>query len=324
MPGQSVSWTPSLDGAVRELAERQFGAVNRSQLLDLGVTRSWIAMRLRTERWQRPFPGVYVVFTGPMPFRTRVMAALLRVGAGAAACGRTAAALDGLADESPAVLYVQVPANRKVTAEPPIKLHRSRAADDRTHPTRSPRRTRIEETVLDLCDESATAVEVAGWVSRAVGRRLTTPARLRLALRARTRHRWRGLLVAMLVDVELGAQSPLELEYLRSVERAHGLPRGTRQRRVAGRTTRWVDVDHDELGVRVELDGRLGHADDGAFRDRERDNAATRSGRASLRYGWGEVFGDACGVAAEVGAVLVAHGWSGHPRECGPGCTVRS
>ncbi len=99
-------------------------------------------------------------------------------------------------------------------------------------------------------------------------------------------------------------------------------PAGVRQRRLAGRTTRWVDVDLDQFAVRIELDGRLGHVEDGAFRDRQRDNAATRSGRASLRYGWGEVFGSACAVAAEVAAVLMARGWTGQPRRCGPACRL--
>ena len=78
----------------------------------------------------------------------------------------------------------------------------------------------------------------------------------------------------MLVDVAEGAQSPLELTYLRDVERAHGLPTGSRQVRVAGRRVIWVDVDYEEYSTRVELDGRLGHQGEGRFRDRRRDNGA--------------------------------------------------
>jgi hypothetical protein len=313
----------TLAGLVEAMALEQFGVISRSQVLALGATRAWIETRLRTGRWQRPFPGLYVVFTGPMPFRTRVTAALLRAGPGAVARGATAAALDGLAAEPATAIHVLVPARRRVVVEPPIVVRRGRSADQQAHPTRRPGRTRIEETVLDLCEESGSAVDVSGWVTRAVGRRLTTPARLGVALRARSRHRWRRLLLALLADVDLGAQSPLELEYLRSVERAHHLPAGSRQVRWAGHRTRWVDVDLDQFGVRIELDGRLGHIEDGAFRDRQRDNEAARSGRASLRYGWGEVFGSPCDVAAEVAGVLMSRGWAGYPQPCRPGCSLR-
>jgi hypothetical protein len=123
-------------------------------------------------------------------------------------------------------------------------------------------------------------------------------------------------------DLAAGAQSPLELRYLKDVERAHGLPPGVRQRRLAGRTVRWIDVDLEEFGVRVELDGRVGHVEEGAFRDRVRDNAATVSGRATLRYGWVDVVGSPCAVAAEVAQVLRRRGWAGQLVACGPHCRM--
>jgi hypothetical protein len=310
---------------VASLAADQFGAVARGQLVAMGCTDSWIAARLSSARWQKVHPGTYVLFTGPLPFRTRVSAALLRAGPGAMARGRTAAALDGLADEPGAgePVDVLVPAARRVMPQSSIVVKRSRYADQRGHPAKGPARTRIEETVLDLCDSSGSVYDVAGWVSRACGRRLTTAARLRAALSARSRHRWRRELLAMLGDVELGAHSPLELEYLRAVERSHWLPPGIRQSRLTGRTVRWVDVDLDDFATRVELDGRLGHVDEGAFRDRERDNASTVSGRATLRYGWADVFGRPCEVAGEVADVLTARGWSGAPTRCGPACRLK-
>jgi hypothetical protein len=314
MPGAQ-----DVDDAVARVAAQQDGAVSRSQLLSLGCTDAWLTARLQAGRWQKAFPGTYVTFSGPMPFRTRVWAALLRAGPGAMARGRTAAALDALTDEPSGPIHVLIPASRRAQPDPLITVQRSRFIEQRRHPAKVPPRTRIEETVLDLCEETASMVAVAAWVSRACGQRLTTPDRLRRAVAARSRHRWRRQLLALLADVQLGAQSPLELEYLRAVERAHGLPGGVRQRRLSGRSACWVDVDLDEFATRIELDGRLGHVDEGAFRDRRRDNASTRSGRATLRYGWAEIFGTPCEVAAEVAAVLSAHGWKGRLRRC-PSC----
>ena len=273
--GTQAPELPGVFGAARQLAAEQEGAISRAQVLALGGTDEWLAARVASGAWQRAYDGVYVTFGGPLPFRTRAQAALLRAGPGSMAAGRTAAVLDGLAEQPGPKLEVLIPAGRRVRGEPSLDVRRSRAATERRHPARTPARTRVEDTVLDLCDASAALRDVAMWVSRACARRLTTPARLRVALAARRRHRWRFQLVAMLADVELGAQSPLELRYLTRVERAHGLPAGVRQRRVAGRSVRWIDVDHDEFATRIELDGRLGHVEDGAFRDRARDNAST-------------------------------------------------
>ena len=126
----------------------------------------------------------------------------------------------------------------------------------------------------------------------------------------------------MLVDVAEGAQSPLELKYLRDVERAHALPVGSRQVRVAGQRVIWVDVDYDEFTTRVELDGRLGHQGEGRFRDRRRDNRAVVGRVWSLWYGYAETFGTPCDVAVEVALVLADRGWTGAPRPCGPDCPL--
>ncbi|MGH8826478.1 MAG: hypothetical protein ACRDVZ_02540, partial [Jiangellaceae bacterium] len=102
-------------------------------------------------------------------------------------------------------------------------------------------------------------------VSKVVQKRLTTTDRLAAALMRRKKISWRPLVDALLLDVAEGAQSNLELQNLRRVERAHGLPSGHRQRRRAGARVVWIDVDYDEYALRVELDGRLGHEDDGRF-----------------------------------------------------------
>lgn len=158
-------------------------------------------------------------------------------------------------------------------------------------------------------------------VTRACQRRRTTPARFSAAAKARKKLRFRRVLEALVDDVAEGAESPLELAYLR-IERRHRLPRATRQRRRAGRRTVWVDADIESAALRVELDGRVGHVEEGAFRDRRRDNGAVVDGEATLRYGAAELFGTPCEVAAEVAGVARARGWPGQARRCGPSCAV--
>jgi hypothetical protein len=110
------------------------------------------------------------------------------------------------------------------------------------------------------------------------------------------------------------------------VERAHGLPVGERQRRVcrAGRS-QWSDVVYRmPLGIVVnELDGRLGHDEPfERWRDYARDNAGVVAGEATLRYGWADVLGRRCEVAAQTAQVLRGYGWTGELRRCGRACRV--
>jgi hypothetical protein len=178
----------------------------------------------------------------------------------------------------------------------------------------SPPRIGIDDAVLDLCADGEPA-DVVGWLTTSVQRRLTTPERLRRALDRRARFRHRQVILDLLSDVAKGAQSPIEVLYARDVERAHGLPRGTRQAESRGRQYA-RDVGYEAYGLLVELDGRLGHTGMGRFRDMWRDNSATVENRATLRYGFVDLHRRPCEIALQVGSVLIQRGWTGLPVRC--------
>jgi hypothetical protein len=178
----------------------------------------------------------------------------------------------------------------------------------------SPPRLSVEDTVLDLCASSSEG-PVVTLVTTAVQSRRTRADRLAAALDSRARHRHRRLLRVLLADVAVGAESPLELSYLRDVERAHGLPDGRRQASRLGLPYA-TDVGYDAYGLLVEPDGRLGHDGAGRFRDMNRDNRFVLGGLTTLRYGWFDVVDHPCLVAAQVGHVLLARGWLGLPVRC--------
>ena len=123
------------------------------------------------------------------------------------------------------------------------------------------------------------------------------------------------MILALLGDVHEGAESVLELRYLNDVERAHGLPTGTRQHRSSGNDVR--DVLYEEYATIVELDGGV-HALR-QLRDMQRDNRALVEGTVSLRFGWHDVTDRSCQVAWQVAAILVSRGWLGQPSRC-PRC----
>jgi hypothetical protein len=87
----------------------------------------------------------------------------------------------------------------------------------------------VEETVLDLTQTAATFDDVCGWVTRAFARDLTDEARLRKAMSARPKLRWRTYLDELIAVAADGDHSVLEYRYDRNVERAHGLPEARRQ-----------------------------------------------------------------------------------------------
>ena len=167
--------------------------------------------------------------------------------------------------------------------------------------------------MLDLVHAAEDGAAVVDVVTSAVQARLTTAAELRDVADRRRTLRHRRVLIGLLADVTEGARSPLEVDFLRNVERAHGLPAGRRQVRRRGTE---ADVLYEEYALLVELDGRVGHSGTGRFPDMLRDNGSTADGLSTLRYGYADVHDRPCEVAGQVGEVLVGRGWPGPLERC--------
>ena len=214
----------------RVLAGEQAGVVSRAQVLAAGLTPGALDALVESRRWTRLHPGVYATFTGPVPELSRVWAALLVCGEGAALAGRSALWLWGVTDR-PASVEVHVPDERKVVPPPEVVVVRRRRMAELAHPAARPSRLRLEEAVIDVTASCPTATDLMDVVLRATTSRRTTPARLRAALASRRAHPHRRLLAEVLGEVAEGVHSHLEHRYRRGVESAHGLPRGERTAR---------------------------------------------------------------------------------------------
>ena len=283
-----------------------------------------IKFRVRSGRWRQVHLGVYATFTGELTRQTRLWAAVLSAGPGAALSHETAAELQRLADKPVEMIHLSVPVTRRIAAVEGISLYRSARVVEAVQGGTYPPRTKVEETVLDLTQTAKSFDDVCGWVTRAIARELTDETKLRQAMSNRLRLRWRADLQELIVAAAGGDHSVLEFRYHRDVERAHGLPEPDRQvsfTTPGGRRGR-RDRVYREYGVVIELDGRLAHLPEDRWRDKTRDNAAAATGQQSLRYGWTQVRWDPCATAAEVARVLRLHGWQGRPRPCSPGCPV--
>ena len=206
---------------------------------------------------------------------------------------------------------------------PGVIIHYSSRLAEARHPARLPPQTKLEETVLDLADLAQTAEDAVSWPIKACQRRLTTPDRIIAALEGRSRARWRRDVADAIPDIRAGVHSPLELRYVRDVERRHGLPRGDRQVRVVrGMARQYIDVLYADYGVVVELDGVLAHSSGGKSREARRDNANTLDGYQTLRYGWVPVAYRACATAREVHDLLRRNGLRIPLRPCGKACAA--
>jgi hypothetical protein len=323
------------DGCAR-LLDFQHGVIARWQLPAVSLSPSAVDARLRRGRWQPLYRGVYAAYTGPPPRESVLWAGLLRGGPGAVLSHHTAAELDGLTDRPSRVIDVTVGHDRQVSLSgaerlgpaPRIVFHRTRQLDAIRHPVRTPPRTRVEETILDLTQRSSSFDDVLSWLCKGCGRRLVTPQLIRTAVGMRGRLRWRDDILGALPLIAEGAHSPLEYRYVRDVEVAHGLPKAKRQaRRMSGKPRlprpRYLDNLYEGLGVVVELDGRADHLVEDRWSDIRRDNANARSGIVTLRYNWADVTRRPCDVAADIADALRMRGWNGVPSGCGPCCSTR-
>jgi very-short-patch-repair endonuclease len=302
----------------------QADAVARRQSAVVGIDPDTMRSRMRSGRWQRLQRGVYAAFSGHPARETVLWAALLRAGPDAVLSHQTAAERHGLIDEPSSIISITVPAARHPGRRmriPGVVIHRSDAILRTRHPAMLPPCTLVEDTVLDLIEVASTFDDAYMWICRAIGRRRTTADRIRRAMDARKKMRWRREIARALGDAGDGALSVLEYRYVHRVERPHGLPVARRQARIRQSTrNRYLDNLYEEYGVCVELDGTAAHPADEQWRDKRRDNANAVGGIVTLRFGLLDLGDHRCETASAIASLLRRHGWTGSPGACGRGC----
>jgi hypothetical protein len=296
--------------ALAALAERQAGAVSRAQALEHGLTDRVIARLLRTGAWRQLARGVYGLTEET--WLQRAWAGLLLGGDGAVLGKSAAGYLQKIVAEPPDPITVYIRPSTSAPRDPRWTFIRA----DRPSTSAPPPKTTPALTVVDIARD-LDADGLAALVARAMTDAGISPTAIQARLRQTTRHPNRTLLQELLVSVVAGAMSPLEVRYLRDVERAHGLPAGERQ---AGPTGAYrADVWYRDYALIVELDGRAYHRGLAAGRDADRDIAHRLQGQTTLRFTWAQVAGHPCQTAAQVAQMLTQAGWPGPFRRC-PNC----
>lgn len=301
------------DQRIKRTLQEQAGVITTHQALACGLSRRLLDRRLAEGLWTTLARGVHHCLPEPTPEALMWAGALLG-GESAAVTGAWACHLHGLAGRPDFPIDIATASNMRPAPQPwwrfRRQLRRSRGG---------PPRVDVENALLDAWGAQSDDWFM-GALGKAVADRRTSLMRMQAAVAERSRVPRRRDLQMILGDTAAGARSPLERLFLRTVERAHGLPTGRRQ--VSVLAQRVVDVRYDRFRVIVELDGRLGHGGSERFRDMRRDNAHALVGHVSLRYGWSDVRHSPCTVAGQLAGVFVAGGWSDLPVRCGPTCSV--
>jgi hypothetical protein len=319
MTAPAASRPPGLDADELEhlLTRVQDGVVSRRQLRELGARDHDIVRMVRRRDLVAVHPGVYVNHTGPL---TRVQRAWVAVLAcwPAALCHQSA--MPNPSDAGP--IHVAIDPRRSLRAPVGVVVHRMADLDQRTNWRLSPPRVSLEHAAIDVALDKPSVADKFRAFADACQTRETTAGAIVTALTTRRRVPDRSLLVELLEDLETGACSVLEREYL-ALEQIHGLPNASRQQadQLAGRTMH-RDAPYVDLGVKVELDGKAFH-DNARARDRDADrdlDTLVAEESITVRLTYGQVFDRGCETIAKIAALLERRGWPGPFVRC-PDCS---
>ena len=180
-------------------------------------------------RWSRVHHGVYLTTPGRDDWWTGALAAHLFCGPHAAWSHETAAFVWGLIRREPRLVEILVPRHLEIVGPTArATCERRRHLDERVDPLwwpwrhdgrgdgPGPRRRRSVDDVFALLGRAfQRQTDIRGGAPVGVSARATTSPPCPAG--------------EVLGDVASGAESTMEVSYLRDVERAHGLPRGRRQ-----------------------------------------------------------------------------------------------
>jgi predicted transcriptional regulator of viral defense system len=254
-------------------AHSQYGLVTRSQLAELGLTKSSIARLIRRGVLQRVRRGVYRLLGSTRNREQDIVAALLWSGKESFASHRTAAEMHGLPVDSPSVIEITT---RSSVRTPNLIVHRraSWPPGDVTA-VDGIRVSTIPRTLLDLA-----SVVRLGQLARSLDAALHRGSTLdsihhRLeatAVRGRTGTTNLRTLIEERMNEGAAVESPLERDFFTFV-RAREMPEPVAQYPVMieGHVVARLDFAYPDLKIGIELDGYAFHSDREAFeRDRRR------------------------------------------------------
>jgi very-short-patch-repair endonuclease len=298
--------TRGIDARLAELAEGQHGVVARRQVERLGLGRRGIALRLRSGRLHRLYPGVYSVGHRILSQHARWMAAVLFCGPGAVLSHRSAAALWGIRAGGGTRIHITSPSRSR--SHGPIQRHFSVLPDDEVTEHDGIPVTTVPRTIFDLAAVSSAEVAEAALRQSEYLRlydHLSLPHLLERYPRRRGSRAVRECL-ARRRETAGRSRSWLEEVFLPFLDR-YRLPRPQQLNAWIEVGGRRFEVDCFWPGARaiVELDGFAAHGTRIAFEeDRARDRRLRVAGYGVTRIAPEQIEDEPDALAADLRALL--------------------
>ena len=275
--------TQPVDLAIARLAERQWGIVDRDDLLRLGLTSRDIQGRRRRGSLHALHRDVFCVGDRLIPREGHWLAAVRFAGEGALLSHRTAGALRGLLDEY-GPIHVTVPPGSGVRSRGSVRVHRANVLIQERTECRGIPVVSVARTMLDIA-ATARPDTLRRALQQAEYHRLFDLSSMRAVLENHPGERGVRRLeqaLACYVSIE-GTRSEFERRFLVMCDR-HGIPRPARNRHILGK---YVDFHWDGTNVIVETDGWGAHGTRTAFeRDHQRDLELELAGYIVIRVTW--------------------------------------
>lgn len=280
MPKVSAYQRPD---ALAEIAAEQCDVVSCAQLARAGFDRHARARMVVARRWQ--LVGRAVILHGGEPTdHQRQWAAILSAPRLAAIGGRTAARAHGLKGFAPDVLDVIVSASCKPVAMPGVRWHRLERFDEfDLDRAASPPRIKRARAFVDAAAWTTTPRIACALLVAAVQQGLVTATMLREEIHAAGAIRYRSELLVVVTDIEGGADSLAEIDFIKIARRV-GLPPPLQQtiRYSSDGRRRYLDVDFGAFAV--EVDGGLHLFPLNYWNDARRQNDLVIGGDRILRF----------------------------------------
>ena len=281
------------------LAERQFGAIARRQLREIGFSEARIRSWLADERLHVRYPGVYALGRRDLGTEGEMAAALLFAGPGAALAGLSALWWMELLGRRPAQIHVDAPGDKRSSHGIVIR-----------HPRRV---ERIEHRRLPSVPLPRALLRASEQLSHDSLRLVLARADFHRILDLQALHdaTGRGVAGSRALRAALAAHLPqlarcanaLERDFVLLCER-FSLPIPEPNVRIG----RYVpDMLWPDLRLIVELDGADAHSSAAQLQaDAARQAALEAQGFTVIRFGWDDVHATPENVAAQVRSAMIA------------------
>jgi hypothetical protein len=269
-----------------ELSDQPPSVLTRAQLAARGISRHHIAAHCAAHRWQL-WGAAVVLHNGALSRRQRWLVARINCGPQVVLTAFTAAEAFGLRGWERDRIHLLGPLGTRFprTVQLPIRVHRTRRWDPKTHVGivhRLPGALILAAATFESA-RPACAILAAG-----VQQRLTTADDLERALDAAPRLRHRARLLAAVADIGQGSQALSEIDFY-SLCRRHRLPLPERQavRSEPSGRRRYLDASWRRPDGRIvvaEVDGAIHLAVRRWWDDQLRQNEITLSDAMVLRF----------------------------------------